>query len=125
MQRPLPVVSDTYLTAVVPAGATTGSVIVTTPGGMLTSNKLFRVMPQILSFKPTSGTVGTIVTITGVSLTQSFRKSRRRESKPTSSPLELRHASDGNRTYRRSNRTPSQYTTPGECVSSGIFTVTQ
>ena len=33
-------VSDTYLTAVVPAGATTGPVTVTTPGGTLTSNKI-------------------------------------------------------------------------------------
>ena len=39
------VVSNTYLTAVVPAGATTGSVTVTTPGGTLTSNKVFRVRP--------------------------------------------------------------------------------
>ena len=33
------VVSDTYMTAVVPAGATTGPVVVTTPTGTLTSNK--------------------------------------------------------------------------------------
>jgi uncharacterized repeat protein (TIGR03803 family) len=39
------VVSDTYLTAVVPTGATTGSVTVSAPGGKLTSNKVFRVMP--------------------------------------------------------------------------------
>jgi len=39
------VVSDTYLTAVVPSGATTGFVTVTTPGGPLTSNKQFRVKP--------------------------------------------------------------------------------
>jgi uncharacterized repeat protein (TIGR03803 family) len=63
------VVSDTYLTAVVPAGATTGSVTVTTPGGKLTSNKIFRVIPAILSFSPTSGPVGTPVTITGTSFT--------------------------------------------------------
>jgi uncharacterized repeat protein (TIGR03803 family) len=37
--------SDTYLTAIVPNGATTGSVTVTTPGGTLTSNKPFRVRP--------------------------------------------------------------------------------
>jgi len=37
------VVADTYLTATVPTGATTGSVTVTTPGGTLTSNKIFRV----------------------------------------------------------------------------------
>jgi uncharacterized repeat protein (TIGR03803 family) len=63
------VVSDTYLTAVVPAGATTGSVTVTTPGGTLTSNKIFRVTPGILSFSPASGPVGTKVTITGTSFT--------------------------------------------------------
>jgi uncharacterized repeat protein (TIGR03803 family) len=63
------VVSDTYLTAVVPAGATTGSVTVTTSGGTLTGNKIFRVTPVILSFSPSSGTVGTQVTITGTSFT--------------------------------------------------------
>jgi len=64
------VVSDTYMTAVVPPGATTGAVTVKTPGGTLTSNKLFRVTPVILSFSPTSGKVGTSVTIKGNSLTQ-------------------------------------------------------
>ena len=64
------VVKDTFLTAVVPAGATTVSVTVTTPGGVLTSNKAFRVTPQVLSFNPSSGPTGTVVTITGVSLTQ-------------------------------------------------------
>jgi uncharacterized repeat protein (TIGR03803 family) len=35
------VVSDTYMTAVVPPGATTGPVVVTTPSGPLSSNKNF------------------------------------------------------------------------------------
>jgi hypothetical protein len=39
------VVSDTYLTAKVPSGATTGFVTVTTSSGTLTSNKVFRVKP--------------------------------------------------------------------------------
>jgi uncharacterized protein (TIGR03437 family) len=43
---------------------------VTTPAGTLTSNKTFRVTPQLLSFSPPSGPVGTLVTITGLSLTQ-------------------------------------------------------
>jgi uncharacterized repeat protein (TIGR03803 family) len=37
------VVSDTYMTAVVPVGATTGAVVVATPAGNLTSNVSFRI----------------------------------------------------------------------------------
>jgi hypothetical protein len=37
--------SDTYLTATIPQGATTGFVSVTTPGGTLQSNVVFRVTP--------------------------------------------------------------------------------
>jgi hypothetical protein len=45
-------------------------VTVTTSGVKLASNKIFRVTPQITSFNPTSGPIGTSVTIAGVSLTQ-------------------------------------------------------
>jgi uncharacterized repeat protein (TIGR03803 family) len=38
------VVSDTFMTAVVPSGATTGPVVVTTPGGALSSNVSFRII---------------------------------------------------------------------------------
>ena len=38
------VVSNTYLTATVPTGATTGDVTVTTPAGTLTSNQPFTVL---------------------------------------------------------------------------------
>jgi uncharacterized repeat protein (TIGR03803 family) len=38
------IVSDTYMTAVVPSGATNGPVVVTTPTGPLTSNVNFRVI---------------------------------------------------------------------------------
>ena len=38
------VINDTYMTAIVPTGATTGRVVVTTPGGTLTSNISFRVL---------------------------------------------------------------------------------
>jgi len=61
------------LTATVPNGATTGFVTVTTSGGALKSNKIFRVTPQITSFTPTSGLVGASVTITGVSLKQTTK----------------------------------------------------
>ncbi len=67
------VASDTYLTTTVPTGAKTGPVTVTTPGGKRTSNKTFRVTPQFTSFTPPSGAVGTLVTITGVSLTQTTK----------------------------------------------------
>jgi uncharacterized repeat protein (TIGR03803 family) len=38
------VVSDTYMTAAVPSGATTGAVVVTTASGTLTSNKNFQIV---------------------------------------------------------------------------------
>ena len=63
------VVSNTYLTATVPAGATTGFVKVTEPSGTLKSNKVFRVTPQVLSLSPTSGPVGTSAVLTGESFT--------------------------------------------------------
>jgi uncharacterized repeat protein (TIGR03803 family) len=63
-------ISDTYMTAVVPAGAKTGVVTVKTFTSTMTGDRTFLVVPQITSFTPTSGKVGTLVTITGVSLTQ-------------------------------------------------------
>lgn len=63
---------STALLATVPAGALTGAVTVTTGGTKLTSNKPFRVTPQVLSFTPTSGPVGTSVTIKGTGLTQTL-----------------------------------------------------
>jgi len=65
--------SDNFLTATVPNGATSGRVtVITPPSAMLISNVPFRVTPQLSSFSPTSGAVGTQVTITGVSLTQTI-----------------------------------------------------
>jgi large repetitive protein len=61
--------SDTFLTATVPAGATTGFITVVTPGTTLKSNRKFLVTPSILSFTPPSGQVGTQVVITGTSFT--------------------------------------------------------
>jgi hypothetical protein len=67
--------SDTQLTATVPSGATDGPIAVTTSGGTGTSSGSFTVTtsnpstPTISSFSPTSGPVGTTVTITGTNLT--------------------------------------------------------
>jgi uncharacterized repeat protein (TIGR03803 family) len=60
----------TYLTAKVPAGALTGAVTVTTGSTTLTSPQTFKVKPKITSFSPTSGSVGTLVTINGSGLIQ-------------------------------------------------------
>lgn len=63
------VVSDNYMTAVVPAGGTAGFVTVTTPSGTLTSSKKFDVVPVISAISPASGPVATEVTITGSGFT--------------------------------------------------------
>jgi uncharacterized repeat protein (TIGR03803 family) len=73
VSAPFTNVSDTYMTATVPAGALTGTVTVTTFTNTMKSNRAFLVTPQIKSFTPTSGIVGTSVTITGVSLTQATK----------------------------------------------------
>jgi hypothetical protein len=68
-------VSDTTIKATVPNGATTGPIAVTTTGGGTgTSSTNFTVTtqtpaPKISSFSPTSGRVGTLVTITGSGFT--------------------------------------------------------
>ncbi|HTW31209.1 MAG TPA: choice-of-anchor tandem repeat GloVer-containing protein [Candidatus Sulfotelmatobacter sp.] len=64
---------STYLTATVPADALTGSVTVTTGATVLTSSKTFDVLPTAPTFSPTSGPVGTLVTITGTGLTQTTK----------------------------------------------------
>ena len=66
-------VSDTYMTATVPAGALTGTVKVTTFTSSMLSNHAFLVVPVVSSFTPASGIVGSNVTITGVSLTQTSK----------------------------------------------------
>jgi hypothetical protein len=60
----------TYLTAVVPAGAHTGPVTVTTGSTILTSPQTYKVKPKITSFTPASGPPATLVTINGTGLIQ-------------------------------------------------------
>jgi uncharacterized repeat protein (TIGR03803 family) len=60
----------TYLTAVVPAGAHTGAVTVTTGTTTLTSPQTYKVKPKITSFTPPSGPPATLVTIDGTGLIQ-------------------------------------------------------
>jgi hypothetical protein len=117
-------VSDTYLTATVPAGATTGSVTATTSGGTLTSNKVFRVTPQLRSFTPTNGPVDTPVMITGVSLTQTMKVTfggvAATQFTVNSDKQVTAYVPTGAKTGKIAITTPG-----GVAVSSGIFTVTQ
>ncbi len=61
---------STYLAAVVPVGAHTGVVTVTTGSMTLSSPQTFRVKPKLTTFSPPSGAVGTLVTINGSGLIQ-------------------------------------------------------
>jgi hypothetical protein len=63
------VVDDGHITATVPSLATTGPVFVTTPAGTNSTAPVLKIKPSIKSFTPTSGPVGTTVTITGSAYT--------------------------------------------------------
>src|SRR3990172_6301387 len=65
------VVSNTQITATVPAGAITAPISVVTPGGTATSSNSFTVVPppSISGFSPASGPAGTVVTINGSGFT--------------------------------------------------------
>ncbi len=64
------VVSGTRLNVLVPPGATTGVVSITTTGGGATSPTAFTVVPPTASsFTPLTGLVGTTVTLTGTGFT--------------------------------------------------------
>ena len=65
------VVSAVKITAAVATGSTTGKISVTTPGGTAISAGSFSFVPApvITSFTPTSGPVGTMVSIYGTALT--------------------------------------------------------
>jgi hypothetical protein len=64
---------DTYGYALLPAGATTGPIKVTTSYGSFTTSSVFTVglvqAPTLTSFSPTSGKAGDTVTITGANFT--------------------------------------------------------
>jgi uncharacterized repeat protein (TIGR03803 family) len=118
------VASDTEIKTTVPAGATTGTVAVTTPKGTLKSNVPFRVTPHITSFTPMNGPIGTPVTITGVSLTQTskvtFGGVKATSFTVNSDTQVTATVPTGAVTGRIAITTPG-----GTAVSSGIFTVTQ
>lgn len=64
--------SNTQMAVVVPSGARTGRMVVTTPAGSATSSEVFTVnvpMPTISSFTPRSALVGAVITIMGTNFT--------------------------------------------------------
>jgi IPT/TIG domain/Sortilin, neurotensin receptor 3, len=64
-------VSGTQIKAVVPNGAVTAKISVTTPAGTGTSASNFTVTLSVTGFSPSSGPTGTVVTITGVGFNSS------------------------------------------------------
>jgi uncharacterized repeat protein (TIGR03803 family) len=114
----------TFISATVPTGALTGSVTVTTGTTKLTGNKPFRVTPQIISFTPKSGTVGTTVTVTGVSLTQTtnvaFGGVKATTFTVNSDTQVMATVPIGAKTGKIAITTAG-----GTATSSGVFTVTQ
>ncbi len=63
-------VSATSLRATVPAGATSGYLVVETAFGSTTSAQMFGIPPVITGFSPTSGPVGTTVVVSGTGLSE-------------------------------------------------------
>jgi hypothetical protein len=62
--------NDSFMTATVAAGATTATDTALEPGGNLITRQKYKIIPTISGINPTSGTVGTSVVITGMSLSQ-------------------------------------------------------
>jgi large repetitive protein len=73
MAGPVTLTGSTYLTVAVPANALSGGVTVATGSSKLSCKPTFHVTPALKSFSPTSGSVGTPVTLTGSGLTQTTK----------------------------------------------------
>jgi len=63
----------TFILATVPSAALTGKVTVTTGSATLSTISAFKVTPTVGGFTPSSGPVGTSVTISGTGLTQATK----------------------------------------------------
>jgi uncharacterized repeat protein (TIGR03803 family) len=64
---------STFILATVPAGALTGTITVTTGSTTLTTKATYKITPTLKTFTPSSGPVGTSVTITGTGLSQATK----------------------------------------------------
>jgi uncharacterized repeat protein (TIGR03803 family) len=63
----------TFILATVPSGALTGKVTVTTGSTTLSTSATYKITPTLNTFAPSSGPVGTSVTITGTGLEQTTK----------------------------------------------------
>jgi uncharacterized repeat protein (TIGR03803 family) len=64
---------STFILATVPAGALTGTVTVTTGSTTVATKATYKITPTLKTFTPSSGPVGTSVTITGTGLLQTTK----------------------------------------------------
>ncbi len=119
--------SNTYISATVPAGATTGKISVTTAGGILQSATNYTVtnaLPAtITNITPASGPAGTLVTITGTNFQASsvvkFNTTNALRYTVTSATTLVAEVPEGATTGKISITTPA-----GTVQSTGNYTVT-
>jgi len=112
-----------HIAATIPSNATTGPIVIATPGGVYISPSSFAILPNIYSFSPNIGPAGTVVTISGTSLfdvtSVLFNGAGAPVSNPSTNQLEVSvpaSASSG----------PLTVVTPyGSNVSSNSFTATK
>ena len=116
--------SASQITATVPPNATTGPIMVTTPGGTAASASSFTIVaaPTITGFTPESGRVGTVVTITGTNFTGTTAVKFGNKS----ATFTVTSATSISATVPNGAKTGSiSVTTPaGTAVSASIFTLT-
>jgi uncharacterized repeat protein (TIGR03803 family) len=122
VQAAFTVWSASQITAVVPAGASTGTVRVTTSNGTLSSKTAFQVRPELLAFSPMNGPVGTKVVITGNAFAGTTRVTFGGVLAPTSSVDSYNQVTASVPSDAKTGKIT--LTTPGgTAVSTGTFTV--
>lgn len=62
--------NNAQMLAIVPTNAVTGVITLTAPAGTYQTSTNFRMLPNITSFSPTNGSVGTNITINGANLNE-------------------------------------------------------
>jgi len=117
------VVSNTYIAATVPPDAASGAIAVTTPAGTFYGDHKFAVVPVVSDLQPTSGPVGTQVTIAGTGFlgaTQvTFNGTKATSITVNSATSITATVPTGATSGRLTVKTPS-----GNANSAGSFTVT-